>query len=206
MDGQRAATDGSRSEPDEEHPGDQPRVIADVSGGRVRPGEMEPGSREAAMFDKDEEGALDWLLSAERPPPWEVEVQLLTKAGYRPLVFVIEPQDGRHITEIEDRNTNGQGPMRKLDEIANNAELVSDATVSIEDPKTGRTIDPKSPEWRGPVPSNATAMERRFARQSGLLMGLAMEVRSISGYNSDHVGKARRRAVSDELVSAVGGS
>jgi hypothetical protein len=210
MDRPAGAPGESRSESDEQQPreGDQPGAIADVSTGRIRPADVEHGSPEAAKLDADERGALAWLLTAEAPPPWEVEVQSLTPQGFKPLLFVVLPQDGRKIVEIEDRNTAGSGPQmsRKLDEIANNAELVAESTTLIEDPFDGTKIDPGSPEFRGPLPSKALAMERRFARQAGLLMGLAMEVRRISGYNSDHVGKARQRVVSDELVSAVGGS
>jgi hypothetical protein len=203
-----AATDGQRqsSEDDEPREGEKPRLLDDVAAGRIRPADAEPGSDEAAKLDDGEIGALDWILTAEKPPPWEVTVQSLTRDGFQPLVFVIEPQDGRKITDIEERNAKGKGPNRKLDEIGNDAELVAEATLFIEDPKTGRRIEPGSDEWRGPIPSKATAMEKRFAKQAGLLMGVAMEVRKISGYNSDHVGNARRRAVSDALVSAVGGS
>src|ERR1700733_392333 len=205
MDQPRGAPGASRSESDEEQPraGDQPAIVGEVARGRTRPADV--GDEHAAELDAQERGALDWLLTAEAPPPWEVEVQSLTPQGFKPLVFVLLPQDGRKIVDIENRNTNGNGPMRKLDEIANNAELVAEATVLIEDPSNGQKIDPGSVEFRGPLPSKSAAMERRFARQAGLLMGLAMEVRSISGYNSDHVGKARQRVVSDELVSAVGG-
>lgn len=199
----RSASDEEREEP---RAGDKPNVIGDIAGGRVRPSAVEAGSPEDEQLAEDEKGALDWLLSAEKPPPWEIEVQSLTPEGFKPLLFIVEPQDGRKIVEIEDRNTSGQGPMRKLDEIANNAELVAAATLYLEDPATGKKIDPGSPDFRGPLPSKANAIERRFARQAGLLMGVAGQIRSISGYNSDHVGKARHRAVSDELVSAVGGS
>jgi len=198
------------SDDDEAAPrkGDKPDVIARVATGAVRPGDVDEGTDEARALAEEEHGALEWLLSAEQPPPWEVEVQYLTPRGTKPLVFVVVPMDGREITNIEERNTSGSGPAvtRKLDEIANNAELVAAATLYIEDPKTGERMDPGSPEFRGQMPSKATAIERRFAKQSGLLMGVAGQVRSISGYNSDHVGKARQRAVSDELVSAVGGS
>lgn len=204
---------GSESRSDDEQDpraGDQPAAISDVARGRVHPASVEAGSPEAAELDRAERGALDWLLTAEAPPPWEVEVQSLTPEGFKPLLFVLLPQDGRKIVEIEERNTSGSGPQmtRKLDEIANNAELVAAATVGLEDPATGRKIKLESPEFLGDMPgaSAATALERRFARQAGLLMGLAMEVRRISGYNSDHVGKARQRVVSSELVSAVGGS
>jgi len=211
MDQATGATGASRSGSDEqEEPraGDKPAIVGDVASGRVRPSTVERGSAEEGELDEAEKGALDWLLTAEKPPPWEVKVQSLTPEGFKPLVFVIEPQDGRKIVEIEDRNTSGQGPLRKLDEIANNAELVAAATVGIEDPATGRKIKLNSPEFLGDMPgaSPATALERRFARQAGLLMGVAGQVRSISGYNSDHVEKARHRAVSAELVSAVGGS
>jgi hypothetical protein len=209
MDTATGADGASRSaseETVEPREGDKPGVIGDVASGRVRPSVIEQGSDEDRQMDEAEKGALDWLLSAERPPPWEVEVQSLTPEGFKPLLFVVEPQDGRKIVEIEDRCTSGNGPLRKLDEIANNAELVAAATLYLEDPATGKKIDPSSPDFRGPIPSKATAIERRFARQAGLLMGVAGQIRSISGYNSDHVGKARHRAVSAELVSAVGGS
>lgn len=209
MDKSTGASGASRSESEhheeEPRPGDKPSVIGDVAAGRVRPADLEGGSPEAAAFDENEKGALDWLLTAELPPPWEVEVQSLTPQGLKPLVFVMLPQDGRKIVDIEDRNTSGNGPMRKLDEIANNAELIAEATQFIEDPATGKKIDPGSPEFRGQLPSKALAMERRFARQAGLLMGLAMEIRKISGYSNDNVGKARQRPVSADLVSAAGG-
>jgi hypothetical protein len=195
-----------RSPGDDERPGGKPGVISDVAAGSLRPSAVEPGSPEEQELEDAERGALDWLLSAEKPPPWEIEVQSLTPQGFKPLLFVVEPQDGRKIVEIEERNSSGNGPLRKLDEIGNNAELVAHATLFIEDPVTGKQIDPGDPEFRGPLPSKANAIERRFARQAGLLMGVAGQIRSISGYNSDHVGKARHRAVSAQLVSSVGGS
>lgn len=207
MDQPQPGTD-ERSQPnaEEARPGDRPTVIADVATGRARPAAIDPASPEGAEFEEAEKGALDYILTPEKGPPWEVEVQLTTPAGLKPLLFIIEPQDARKIVEIEERNTSGSGPLRRLDEVANNAELVASACIAIEDPLTGRKIDPGDADWRGPIPSKAAAMERRFARQGGLISGIAGQVRSISGYNSEHVGKARQRAVSEQLVSAVGGS
>lgn len=202
-------TDGSGKQRSETpRPGDEPEIIGRVATGDVKPADVP--AEEQAQLDEEERGALDWLLAAEQPPPYEVEVQFLTPQGFKPLTFVIVPVDGRKITDIEERNTSGSGPAisRKLDEVANNAELVAAATLYIEDPADGAKIKLGAPEFKGEMPgaTAATALERRFARQSGLLMGVAGQVRSISGYNSDHVGKARQRAVSDKLVSAVGGS
>lgn len=181
-----AATAAPKQSPPEQAPAVPESVTRAAAGEKVK--------------GKDERSALDWLLGATTALEYEVTVQYDTPAGTRPLTFRLRQVDASTFDRIDKANRLGDGPFAKLDVATFNAELLSEATVSIKD-GSGRTVDPRGQEWLGGAPSPALAMALRFKYQPGLLDALVEEVRKISAYSPDRVGTAQR-----VLVDAVGGS
>lgn len=146
--------------------------------------------------DDGERGALDFLLGPTKAVTYDLPVELDTPEGQQTLIFKLQQLDGDRILELERQHTKGSGPFALLDDLSFNAALAVEATTAIVDKKSGRSVDPKSSEFRERVPDPAIAMKARFKYQSGLLDGVAGQIRRISGYAPDRVGSAER-AMSD---------
>lgn len=153
-------------------------------------GEDLPGADEGEQL-KAEFSALDYLTGATKALTFDVPVRYDTEEGEQEIKFRIRQLDGARIIEIEDENTQGAGPFAKLDDVAFNAALVAEATEYIED-ATGKREEIKGAEFLGGVPDPAEAMRIRFKFQSGLLAGVAGEVRRVSGYAPGRVQMAQK--------------
>lgn len=155
-----------------------------------------------------ERTALDWLLQPPRRLEYRVPVKFDTPDGEMELRFIIRSLTGRQLREIERRNAKdgNLGPLAELDDQRVAAETVAAALVKIEDPSTGKSVDPRGEEFMRDeqghrIPDPADVLAARFAFQSGVLSNLASEVRRISGWSTDRVGTAQR-----VMVDAVGSS
>lgn len=176
------------------------------------PEDAPPAIRAAADGDTSdvtvggEKDGIYWLLQPARAMHWECRVDYDTPEGIRPLRWGIRSLDGKRIDDIEQRNSTGEGPFAKVNQLTTNAELVAEASTIVRDSGSGRKIDLHSEEFRttpaGDVlASTAEALRLRMHFQSGLLAYLAEEVRRISGWSPDRVGQAQR-----VLVDAAGNS
>lgn len=164
----------------------------------------------AELDDGEERSALDFLLGSPKAMEFDVEVQVDTDAGPKPLTFAIKAMDGRDLDAIEQRNRSQTTGL--LNAIPANCEVVADATMRMVDHK-GRVTDIRSDEFltvmsrrtpdEDPTPhklaSPAMALERRFRYQLGLITYVAAEIRRVSGYDSERVGPAQRKLVRASL-------
>lgn len=158
----------------------------------------------------EERDVLSYLLGATKPVEYDVDVKFDTPAGTKKLVFHIQQLDGKKIIALEDDNKKGSGPFAELDDIAFNAALVAEATVYLEDPETGKKVEPDSREFLGGLDFGgpAEAMGLRFKYQPGLLDGVGGQIRSVSGYAPERVGTAERANAAKQeaaLEEALGG-
>lgn len=161
------------------------------------------------LTDENERDALDYVLAPKPPRFYDVKVQYETEDGPVPLTFVIRGYDGRKIDAIESRNRDEM--TNRLDQTTYDCELITEAGVMLES-ATGRQVRFDSDEFltlKVPDPDDPTgqtiktqrvaappiALEARFKTQLGLLMGVANEIRSVSGYDPQRVGSAHRRLV-----------
>lgn len=183
--------DQSSSEPRPEVPGippDAPESIVAAS----------QGATKEIASEKD---ALDWLLGATTRLEHDVPVKFETTDGLVELVFHIQQLDGMRLEQIEEEHRNGDGPFAKLDTLAYNAHVVSEATLYIAS-ESGRRIEPKSEAFIAGHPMGAIgAMQGRFKYQPGILAGVEAEIRKLAAYSNDRVGSAQR-----SLVAAAGNS
>lgn len=164
----------------------------------------EGGDDAKALSTREEQEALDFLLSSSEALPHKVPVTLLTDKGDRTIMWRVRQMDGREIDAIEERNRKGSGgPYAELDDLRVNAEMVANATL---------WPDVTSERFRTPAPTDTNpspapdadptdAVLRVFRWQSGLLAGISGEIRRVSGWSADRVGKAQR-----VLVDAAGNS
>jgi len=141
---------------------------------------------------QQEKDALHYFLTAAKPPPQAVDVTLLTDDGPKDLVFVIRAMRGKAIEAIEERHRKGEPPFGRVDQQAVDAELVTEATVKVVDPVSGREIALDDPRFRQGVASPMHAMLARLEGQEGLLTHIANRIRSVSGWDSERVSEARR--------------
>jgi hypothetical protein len=142
-----------------------------------------------------ERTALDWLLGATIPLPYTVKVDYDTPAGLKTLVFGMHQVDDGVLQRLDTENRLGDPPFQKLDVGGFNSAAVAEACDYILDLDTGRRIDPKSPEFRGGVPSTPMAFRIRFKNQPGLLEQLTERIREKAGFGSERVGAAQRSVV-----------
>lgn len=142
-----------------------------------------------------ERTALDWLLGATIPLPYTVKVEYDTPDGLKTLVFGLHQVDDGKLQALDGENRLGDPPFQKLDVGGFNAAVVAEACDYILDPATGQRIDPKTPEFRGGVPSTPMAFRIRFKNQPGLLEALAERIREKAGFGSERVGAAQRSVV-----------
>jgi hypothetical protein len=149
-----------------------------------------------------EKDALDFLLGATKPLSFDVPVKYDTDNGRRDVIFHVRQVDGDRILALEKEHRRGDGPFAELDDVAFNAALVAEATIAIIDRKSGREVDPKSEAFVGGAPGGpAMAVKVRFKFQSGLLDGVAGQIRSVSGYNPSRVESANA-AIRDAVGSS----
>jgi hypothetical protein len=154
---------------------------------------------------------LDFLLGAPQVIVAETTVRIvLPNGGTQTLVFVIKQMDGRKLDRIEADNTHNGRP----DMITINSEVCAAAVLAIISPN-GKTIAPQTDErWLNfkvledgevierRLPSRALAFEKRFRTQSGLLGGVADQVRKLSGFEFSAVGEAKPRVLSGAEAEA----
>lgn len=155
------------------------------------PESVDRAARGERVTPEEEHGALSYLVGPIEPLEYDVEVQIETPRGLSPITWKVRQMDGRRLLEIENTNTKGTGPFAEVDEVTSSAEILAEATVLMTD-SSGRQMRPTDADFRGQYPSPALAIEKRFGRQTGLLLNLASEVRRISGYSNNRVGSAQR--------------
>lgn len=163
---------------------------------------LQEAARGKEIDAKGESDALDFLLGRTEPIVYDIPVKFDTPQGQKRLILVVRQLDGERILELEKENRKGDGPFAELDDVACNAAVVAEAAIAIVDPSTQVEVDPKSDRFVGNAPGGvAMAMKIRFKYQSGLLDGVAGQIRSVSGYNPSRVESASR-----SIRDAVGGS
>jgi hypothetical protein len=154
------------------------------------------------ITDAEEQEALDFLLSPHGPVEHSVPVTLLTPAGKKTIRWRIRQMDGKRILALEDEHTDEN--TGKMDDIGVWAALVAEATVFPDVTSVQfRTPPPLEPGAAPSAPdaSPADSLRRVFRFETGLLQGIASQVRTISGWSVDRVGTAQR-----VLVDAAGNS
>lgn len=152
--------------------------------------------QDAEVSGEEEHDALHWFLTATGPADQYTDVDMDFKGvGTKALRFHLRPQHGEFITGAEERNRKGDTPFSPIDAVGAAAEIVTAALLSIEDLSSGRKVavaDLMKTQGGVNVASPELALRARFARQEGLLVTLGDRVRSISGWQSDRVGEAKR--------------
>lgn len=176
-------------------PPDAPAAVRDLARGH----KVDPSG---------ERSAVKYLLGQQKAPRYKVPVEFATDDGDVRLWFFIKSLDSKRIDQIEKAHSDQAKVMGDVDELAVNAELVADATISISDGEpgtpayeSGAVTNPMDDTFRNGLPSGADALQARFHWQEGLLAGLSTQVRRISGWAPDRVGQAER-----VLVDVAGGS
>lgn len=159
-----------------------------------------------------ERSAVGYLLGKAKAPKYKVRVDFATDDGDVVLWFYIHSLDSARIDAIENTHTDRTkvtaDGMPDVDQLRINAEIVTDACITISDGEpgtaayeTGGQTKPTDPDFLAGNVSGAEALQQRFHWQAGLLAGVAREVRRISGWAPDRVGQAAR-----VLVDVAGGS
>lgn len=148
-----------------------------------------------------EEALLGFLLGDTPPIVFDCEVKIALPPNGKDaeVVWELVQMDGADIDKIETANM-PNGPMGEANDLRINAELTTAASIAWVLP-SGRRIDPRSEEFRRGVADPVDAMVRTFRYQQGILSGVAQEIRRISGWTNDRVGKAQAKP-----VAALGGS
>jgi hypothetical protein len=144
----------------------------------------------AKVTPEQERSALTWFLEPQRPLRYRVPVQYDTPEGVQTLTLLMRSIPQHDMERIEQRNRKGDGPLAEYDDFQVNAEMVGEALVAFVDGE--EEIVANDPRVLSGLPSVAEAMKARFYYQPGLLAGLASEVRRISGWGTDRVGRAER--------------
>jgi hypothetical protein len=199
-----AQTDAGASEKD-------PRFAAAKRAGQGEPGrEMLEHAAQGAELDQAEEAsALDWLLGTPKPISHKIPVDLETESGMRKLTFISQRIDPRKIDAIEIRNV--QQSTGRIDRITADCEIIAESCTELDDGR--RKVKLNSDEFMTvrlrnrdtdqvePVKlaSPATALEKRFVGQEGLLTLVAAEIRRLGGYDPQRLGTSQRRLVEASL-------
>jgi hypothetical protein len=164
---------------------------------------VERASNGKSLSQGAEKSALDYLLGAPAPAKYSVKVAFETDDGLKDLRVHFTAMDGRKLDEIEQKNISQATGV--MDKASADAELMTEAVTSIEDPVTGKAIGVRSEAFRTvkdgepPLASAVDALQVRFGSQLGLVAGVASAIREAAGWKADRVGKASR-----ELVDAAG--
>lgn len=194
-----ARTAGPQSTPDED-----PGLPDDAPAG-VRKAEAGNG-QEKTITPQEEREAMRYLLSsAGKPMEYTAPVEWETDNGPKKIPWRLRSLPAREIDRIETENRQeGSNPFEGLKEPNASAALVAAATV-FPDIRSEEFRRPPEPTDTNPDriadADPADALMRVFEFQSGLLSGLAGEVRRISGFDPQRVGMAKR-----SLTRAVGNS
>lgn len=206
-----AATGADASEPLSARERDDPRYQAARAAGQGEKGrEMLEHVRQGAELNGSEEmSALDWLLGTPKPIVHRIDVDLETDTGMRKLTFISRRIDPRKIDGIELRNV--QQSTGRIDRITADAEIIVESCEWLQDGR--RKVRIQSDEFcTMPVrnretddietiriASAATALERRFVGQEGLLTLVAAEIRRLGGYDPQRLGTSQRQLVESSL-------
>lgn len=157
---------------------------------------------------EQEHDAIHWLLGAQAPPRYDITIDFDTPEGMKKLVLTVRALDGKTFEKIEKANTNTDaGPFGEMDDLRVNAEVTAAALIEFRDPETGATVTKEDEKFRAGLADPADAIAQRFHWQSGLLSGVAGEVRRISGWAPDRVQKAVRVVGSaGQSTGSIGGA
>lgn len=166
------------------------------------PDAVKATARGEAPSPEAERTVIDWLLAPQAPIKYEVPVDFDTEVGPRKLIFVIRSMDSMVIDQIERRNVDAS--TGRSEDLLINAQLVTEALIEFRSEDGAHRVDIRSPEFLRGIPDPAIALEQHFHWQAGLLAGVAMEVRRVSGWAPDRVGTARRALV--DMGKSVSGS
>lgn len=179
-----------KPKPSDDLPKDAPPAVRDLADG---------GEEAGRKTDREgEKSVIAWFLGQQAPARYKMPIEFDTPVGTMTMDWVIRSLDGKTLDDIEKRNTpDDAGPFGEMDDLAANAEIVAEATVVIRDPKSGEELKIDDPRIRSTgdgreVASIADAIKARFHWQSGLLAGMAGNVRRASGWAPDRVGAASR--------------
>lgn len=179
-----ASAHSTHTPPDESGlPDGTPEIVRRVARGeKITPGQ--------------ERVATAWFKAPHIPLTYKIPVQFDAEDGERQLTFFCRQLEGPMIERIERRNTEGEPPFGKMDELTTAAELIQEALVRIEEER-GEPIDAGDELFRttedGTVlPAISIALMHHFRYQSGLLLTVASEIRRLSGFSADRVGQASR--------------
>lgn len=160
---------------------------------------------------KKEATVLAWLLGPTEPLEYDCVAHVDTPEGRQDLTFHFRQLDGTRLDTLEKENTE-QGILgMKIDRPALNAAMVGEATLYLED-ADGNQVDPKSEQFRGPIPLVSDAMRGRWQYQPGILTAVAEEIRVAAGLSNDRVEEAHRakgkkaQSAEQSIAEAVGGS
>lgn len=140
---------------------------------------------------KKEATVLDWLLGPTAPLAFDCVAHVDTPDGRQDLTFHFLQVDDKRLDELEKEHSEQTLMGRNVDRLMLNAAIVAEATVYFED-ADGKRVDPKSPEFRGPIGSVADPMRARFKFQPGILGAVAEEIRGAAGLAMDRVEGAER--------------
>lgn len=203
------AATGSPAQDATEH---DPRFVQARKEGQGDPGRenVAHAAMGAELNGEEERSALDWLLGAPVLMLHTVPVDYETPVGMTKITFVLRQLDTRVIEKIEQKYVSDA--TGRIDRIGADVEMVADALVHLED-ATGRQVkitddefvtvprrDPNSGEVEDvKLASTHMALERRFAKQLGLINSVAIQVRRVAGYDPERVGSAQRRLVDASL-------
>lgn len=160
------------------------------------PKEVKAAARDEEVTPRGERVATAWFRSPHVPIAFKVDVDFDADDRTRKLKFSVLQLEGPLLEKIERRNTEGEPPFGKMDELQTAAEIVAESVLQI-DEVDGETINPGSTTFRTAedgteLPSIALALRYHFRYQSGTLITLAQEIRRISGFSTDRVGQASR--------------
>jgi hypothetical protein len=185
-------------------------VAAQAAGGGERGRELLEHAAQGAELNGDEEhAALDWLLGTPKPIMHEIPVDFETEKGMKKLTFLTRRIDPRKIDAIEIRNI--QQSTGRVDRITADCEIIAESCDVLDDGR--RKVNLNSDEFltvrlrnrdTGEVEavklaSPATALERRFVGQEGLLTLVSAEIRRLGGYDPQRLGTSQRRLVEASL-------
>lgn len=172
---------------------------------------LEHVAQGATLNAVEEASALDYLLGTPKAGVFTIDVDIDTPVGRAPATFVVQSQDGDKLERVEklhrDDNT---GLLRQLPA---SAAIVALATLKLVDAAHPDGIDIRTDQkWLTMVITDALgntaphtfadpgeALLRRFTGQQGLLLFVAQQVRTVSGYDEGRVSQSKRKLVAAAL-------
>jgi hypothetical protein len=191
---------------------DDPRFGKAEAAGQGEKGRtmLEHAAQGAELNAEEEKSALDWLLGTPAPIVHTIPVEFETPKGMVKLTFISRRIDPRKIDQIELRNV--QQSTGRIDRITADAEIIAESCDELTDASGRRTkissdefctvrMRNRDTDQIEPVKlaSPATALERRFVGQEGLLTLVSAEIRRLGGYDPQRLGTSQRRLVEASL-------